>query len=636
MLPGAVGGETRRNNPHLSQVSRGDYALKQGGMMTSLNRPSWHRVADAQSARWLVEQIADESGKKPWLVVSTAAGESVPRFSLEDIYQEIGGAAEIALVIDGVASRALSDLLIDYEDVYGGAARVYPAGYTPENPLKPRPVRLVHRGQSPHRETERLISDALTLAYLQGAFETTLERGAVSMAVIKRIVSDQRAIVDVAGQFASLAQETTYPGVPIGWIFREGQEIEGVHDRVDGRFLVQSAEPTESELLNWFPFDSITLAFVIHVTRQTARLRIHPAHSVEVSRAEVSPNPNDRVDLLLAVGEVVPVRVYRNSQGRMRLRMDNIDDEERLIESLNFGAGPWLVEGRELTGDPTDEHEPTTATGPIDLPPIEIVSPDSNDATTRDGPRPGPGVVHVAQPGAPDVVTSKGSGKPALESMENQLHTTKALLQVAERRLKSLGGDKAEVLFNQVRDERNQVITELNRLREELRDAKEDLTELRKTIRKKRVAPSSQSPFDRLSRFATREEWFAEEIRRTWIAVYTAQERIRWPLRTESWTVGQKFLETLLDLSDSQFRRLSKLVVHLVTGRNAEEQIIESHPLRQGDEVSQPPITRDDGAVCMRAYVEEGVPQSRRLHYWKLPNSSLELSRVVIHDDMDP
>lgn len=599
-------------------------------------KTSWHRVADAESAKWLVRQIADESAKKPWLVISTAAGESEPRFSLEDIHEEVGGAVEIALVIDGVASRALSGLLVDYEDVYGGAARVYPAGYTPENPLKPRPVRLVHRGQSPQRETERLISDALTLAYLQGAFETTLERGAFSTAVIKRIVSDQRAIVDVGERFASLAQETTYPGVPISWIFREGQEIEGVHDSVDGRFLVQSPEPTEPELLNWFPFDSVTLAFVAEVTRQTARLRIHPSHSVEVSRAEVSPNPNDRVDLLLAVGEVVAVRVYRNSQGRMRLRMDNIDDEEHITESLNFGAGPWLIEGRELSGDTKDEQEPTTATGPINLPPIEIVAPDSYDATARDAQRPGPGVVHVVQPGAPDGMASMGSGRSALESMENQLHSTKALLKVAERRLKSLGGDKAEVLYNQVRDERNQAVTELNRLRQQLRDAKEDLAELRKAIRNKRVAPASQSPFDRLSRFASREEWFAEEIRRTWIGVYTAQERIRWPLATKSWAIGPQFLDTLQELSDSQFRRLSKLVVHLVTGRNAEEQIIESHPLRQGDEVSQPPVTRDDGAVCMRAYVEEGVAQSRRLHFWKLPNSSMELSRVVIHDDMDP
>ena len=48
------------------------------------------------------------------------------------------------------------------------------------------------------------------------------------------------------------------------------------------------------------------------------------------------------------------------------------------------------------------------------------------------------------------------------------------------------------------------------------------------------------------------------------------------------------------------------------------------------------PTTRADGAVCMRAYVEEGVPQSRRLHYWKVKDGLVELSRVVLHDDMAP
>lgn len=88
------------------------------------------RIVDRQSAAWLVEQIADETGKKPWVVVSTAAGESEPRFDLEHIQQELSGVAEVAVVIDGDASWELSRLLIDYEDVYGGAARVYPAGYT--------------------------------------------------------------------------------------------------------------------------------------------------------------------------------------------------------------------------------------------------------------------------------------------------------------------------------------------------------------------------------------------------------------------------------------------------------------------------------------------------------------------------
>ena len=58
--------------------------------------------------------------------------------------------------------------------------------------------------------------------------------------------------------------------------------------------------------------------------------------------------------------------------------------------------------------------------------------------------------------------------------------------------------------------------------------------------------------------------------------------------------------------------------------------------LRTSEQRDAVPHTRADGAVCMRAYVEEGVPQSRRLHYWKVKDGLVELSRVVLHDDMAP
>lgn len=600
-------------------------------------------INDASKAQWLVQELSDASGKKPWVVMSTASGEKKPRFDLDAIQAELAGIAKLAIVVDGEAPWTLSSLLVDYEDVYGGAARVYPAGYTPGSDLKPGPVRTLQRGQPSAKQTERLVSDALGLAYQAGVFDTKGERSRVVEGCIRGFVGDHRALVDVDGGFASLAEETTYPGVPLSWLYKVGQTITGRYTPRDGRFLADTHKPTAEELTEHFPYGSVTWALVLETDRQKSALSIHPGHRFTVSKPEVCSNPLDRVDLLLNPGEVVPARLYRDQQGRTRLRLDDIDDEETILEALNFGAGPWLVDGRDLV-DEDESEDITYDTDRIDIPSPSVqqsASPNGSESTSQAPPKPGPGSVRVragsfAPAGDAEPTVDAGSGKNALESMKNQLHSTQGQLKVAQARLQRLGGDKAEVLYNQVREERNQAITELNRVREQQRELRADLQELRKKLRLERGSGHTSNALSRQSRFAHPDHWFHEEVRRTWISLYTPQERQRWALDATAWTIGERFTDSVGELRDSQIRRLTKLVVHLVTGRNGEENLIESHPLRTADEVSSPPVTGADGAVCLRAYVEERVSQSRRLHYWKLPDGSLELSRVVQHDDMQP
>ena len=45
---------------------------------------------------------------------------------------------------------------------------------------------------------------------------------------------------------------------------------------------------------------------------------------------------------------------------------------------------------------------------------------------------------------------------------------------------------------------------------------------------------------------------------------------------------------------------------------------------------------REDGSKCFRAAIEQNVASARRLHFWRLPDGSIELSRVVVHDDFKP
>ncbi|MEK8226432.1 hypothetical protein NKG05_10710 [Oerskovia sp. M15] len=46
-------------------------------------------------------------------------------------------------------------------------------------------------------------------------------------------------------------------------------------------------------------------------------------------------------------------------------------------------------------------------------------------------------------------------------------------------------------------------------------------------------------------------------------------------------------------------------------------------------------VVREDGATCWRASLQSKSASARRLHYWKR-GERIELSRVVLHDDMEP
>lgn len=601
----------------------------------------WLVAVSGDDAQTLVSRIANDGSLKPWVVVTTPDKDSAPRFDMSQLADDLEGVADIAVVRDGDATWRLSELLVEREDVFAGAARVYPAGYTPENPLKPGPVRLVHANQNPQTPTAKLVSDALAFAYGAGVFRKLGIHSRKTSATILGFVGSQRAIVEVDGdaRFATVAEELTYPGVPLEWLFLPGQKISGSFDRESKRFIVDSESPSASDLVEHFPLNSVTFGLVVEVERQKAKVQVHPGHTFVLTREELSPNPQDRVDLLLAPGEIVPVRIYRDAQGATRIRMDDIDDEDDILEPLSFGAGPWLQSGRDLVETEVDYVSPEELSR-TNHSSETVVEPHTETVRTPTArPRPGPGLaVAVPREGPAEIELDSPikSDRSAFATLENQVHGLKAENAELKRRLQGLGGSKAEELYREMRSERNFFISEFYRLQDEIRVAKSDLAEFRKRARDDRAIASAESPRSRQSYFSSKEEWFSEEVRRAWIATYTAQEREKWALDSTSWTIGKRFISSLDGMKDSQLRRLFRLVTHIVSGRAQVENVIDVHPLREGENASDLAVTRSDGAVCFRAYVEQGVPQSRRLHYWKGPENLIELSRVVLHDDIIP
>ncbi|MFE6967237.1 hypothetical protein ACFVAJ_19315 [Agromyces sp. NPDC057679] len=116
-----------------------------------------------------------------------------------------------------------------------------------------------------------------------------------------------------------------------------------------------------------------------------------------------------------------------------------------------------------------------------------------------------------------------------------------------------------------------------------------------------------------------------------WVNRVPAQDKAEFPL--PAFGIGHDFAESLRSHDPAVQQKALRCAVDVLTGRLGTRGI---HPLRTGRGGNDLPVMRDDGAVCMRAYVEKNTASARRLHFWKLPDGSLELSRVNVHDDVTP
>jgi hypothetical protein len=60
---------------------------------------------------------------------------------------------------------------------------------------------------------------------------------------------------------------------------------------------------------------------------------------------------------------------------------------------------------------------------------------------------------------------------------------------------------------------------------------------------------------------------------------------------------------------------------------------VDDHVLRTGEAGNDPAVQRSDGATAHRCAIERNTPAARRVHYWVLPDGSIELASVNVHDD---
>ncbi|BDZ52702.1 hypothetical protein GCM10025867_49430 (plasmid) [Frondihabitans sucicola] len=95
-------------------------------------------------------------------------------------------------------------------------------------------------------------------------------------------------------------------------------------------------------------------------------------------------------------------------------------------------------------------------------------------------------------------------------------------------------------------------------------------------------------------------------------------------------------MPSLTSLTQAQLGKALRCAVDMLTGLGDDMFARRLHPLRTSAAGNAGFHTRDDGAICMRAYIESNSANARRLHYWKCQDGSIELIRIVSHDDVNP
>ncbi len=444
-------------------------------------------------------------------------------------------------------------------------------------------------------------------------------------------ISATAMMIDAVSQFN---------GMPLDSFLSEGLTLSGDWDPTAMRFFPDLAEWSESRFLEQFPTGTVVLGLVAAVTRQSAEVRLHPSLPVEMKRDDVSTNPRDVIDHLWSKGDIVSVRVIRDPSGRLRLRHTDVDDDEpiAIAPPVIDGGEPWLTKSKMDLIDSTKEmwererREAEEFTKALDVlsDRMQLDIDELERALGSIGTDTGEIPVFGAAPAADGLSARERSNQEFSAAQIRRMITNYKVelskLVEQNRRLTDALSAKAR-RESDLAEQAEALRGQLSRARQEIQDSNK---------RDHSGSSESLAVADRRSRYGTVEEWIREEIRAFWIGNYTPDDRTTFPLDRQPWRVLPSFILTFQALTDDGMDKAIKMATHIVTGRNAVEHITEDHPLREGDENSKPEVVRDDGALARRAYIESHTAQSRRLHYWKLRDGSIELSRVGLHDDFTP
>ena len=605
------------------------------------------RVTNTSEAEALAALLNGDSRTKPTVVVTVASGHSEPYADVERIAAEIGDLADLYLVTTGGHTWAFSNKMTPGTQVYGGAGRVYPVGLAWNIDLLQAPLRFAWNKSEGRKLTGQLIDDALDMAAAAGLFDSartasTRERRAGTVLSIM----SERALVDlVGGDMASIPPQLAQAGVPIERVLAPGMHVDGVLEKKSRWLDIRESRPTAEEALKTYAAGDIVPAEVRSVLAGSADLRLHPDVTVELFRSDVTGDPDDDLSALLTPGEVVLARVVATGpKWRLSLREVREHDTAREALALYAGGPPWL--DPDAPPPTVVEHVETEPSPPEVAPvvepvePVEIAAEPVVEAPAKPV-MPTPAMMPRRKGEPVRAVRPAPAAEPSPMPEKNHAPAKKAAVQSMSLQVTAIKAEKAHLeaelteLRDQVsglRNERVQFAKDLARAARQVETRDAELARMRSQLRraKQRTAP----PDVALPVFADRERGFRHLVEASWARRIPVGEQPTRPL--PDYAIGERFLDSVDALEGIAVDKIADVVMEVLTGLAEQSTGRELHQLRTSAGGNAAPQSRPDGAVCYRVSMQIHTPSARRLHFWKCPNGTIELSRVVVHDDMEP
>ncbi|MFT3797332.1 hypothetical protein [Microbacterium sp.] len=561
-------------------------------------------VATVGDADELAAEIL-RARSKPLVLISTddAGGFA---FDPERVADELGDGADVVTIATGDVTRHVERLLPEKTHAFGGAARSYP----PDFGADPRWQRSLLR--FPARSD---VNDLIDDAFAQISFTVAQQvqpRRTWARAIVERLSGASGNVGRLEnGDRVMIVADLLPSSLTLASGLRVGDTVEGW---LAGRDL--APEPDEPDLAR-FAVGVTTLARVVKVTEARVTVSLHPALAdIALRRRDVVPGADDgengelHLSDLAHVGATLRVRVTAAAPATALSLLD-VDPDTPLVDALPLlrGGPPWLREGEDAAAPDAPEAVPVPA---AEAPASDL--PVHSAAAPSDG---------------PPAATSAD-----VEALRDEVAELRSGVARLGRELRA--GTDLETL-DRLRDEASAMSIELARERGRMRERDQMIARLTQELREARAARAGAEPVTRRTEresWPSADDWVRHEVTVAWAARTVASEKRAYPIAP--YAIGSRFADSLGALDDAQFAKAMRAVVDVVTGRVAEIPSRELHRLRTGFGGDDPFVERADGAKCWRASIEQNAASARRLHYWELPGGRIELSRIVLHDDVEP
>lgn len=576
---------------HTAAAPRVSSAAPQGNARLPHDQP-WQAQTEADGHA-LARHLLSDQRSHPVLVISTPSHGAAPLLDADDLHHRVGSISDVVVLHNGPASWALAEGVPPRTEVYGGAGRVYPTNRGWWIDPYQAPLRFCWPADVPARVADTLEDDAYAAATLDGSLtQTTTPETATRPATgkVDGFLDRHNALLRLSDSTqAFVVVDELVPGIVPERLLQPGMHLAGrvIIGGLVGRFLPDPiANDPAAQIDKAYRPGDLALARISHIGPHTATGLLHPQVEVSVTADEVD------LDLrsLLEAGDVVTLELTAADPWQATLA--HTDTPSVVTPPILPGGPAWLTEDDLPQPTPVEEPEPANRSQP--------------ETRTTPAPEGLTGLTPVTEAGDTSLRPTPGGTAP-----HSQLLGLQAQIDDLASRLQSTQAD-------------------VDGQRRAARTAREEAKKLRNQLRSQK--DQMQAYRDRIEGtglFDDPAEQLRHDVYMAWLRRTPPGEREQWPLRT--WSVGPRFLDSVEALEGISHTKVVDVLVEVITGRDKGLSGRDLHQLLEGK--AGAPRVRHDGALAWRCALQINAAGARRLHYWTLPDKSIELDQVGVHDD---